>query len=200
MRWLPHILTASRGFAGPLVGYILISGHHWLAFWVFIGAAFTDLFDGWLAKKLNAPEKIGDWLDPTADKCLADFTWAALWIIGWAPGWLLMLRTSFIAVFWWRARFEGFTYEPNLLGRWMISFEGTAIGVLLFHGPWLGVHWPSVGLILGTFTLCLSIGSGLQYIITPPAPTPDTVRAVDASEAECEEAASWPQSHPSTRT
>ena len=205
MRWLPHILTASRGFAGPLVGYVLLTGHSRLAFWLFIAAAFTDLFDGWLAKKLNAPPKVGDWLDPTADKCLADFTWAALWLHGWAPGWLfwlLMTRTSFIAVFWWRARFEGYTYEPNLTGRWMISFEGTALGVLLFHGPWLGVHWPSVGLILGTVTLVLSVASALQYLWSPPTPTTD-IHGPDApslGHSPEEEVHAWQARHPSTRT
>lgn len=195
MRWLPHILTASRGFAGPVVGGLLLSGYHWIAFWLFISAALTDLFDGWLAQKLDAPKGIGDWLDPTADKCLADFTWAALWLHGWAPGWLfwlLMTRTFFIAVFWWRARFGGFTYEPNMLGRWMISFEGTAVGVLLFHGPWLNVHWPSVGLILGAFTLFLSIASAMQYLVTPPAPT------VDGSQSVGDDSAPWPNSRPST--
>ncbi len=172
LRALPNLITAGRGLAGPIVAWLLVVHlANWIAFWLFILAALTDLFDGWLARKLESDPVLGAFLDPLADKVLVGCTWLALGAVGWAPWWLAgfhLTRDALVAVLWERDRRCGVTWAPSMLGQLMTSYEGTAIGVLLFHGPWNGTHWPSVGVAIGVFSLLLSIFSAAAYLMVGP--------------------------------
>lgn len=73
MYTLPNILTLSRIAAIPVFVAIFYLPYHWsylAASIVFIAAALTDLFDGYLARKLNQTTKLGAFLDPVADKLM----------------------------------------------------------------------------------------------------------------------------------
>lgn len=189
LRWLPIAVTAGRGLAGPVVAVLVATGHAWPAFWLFCGAALTDLIDGWLARTLGSDRQLGALIDPLADKLLGASAWLTLLAVGWCPWWLagpLLARDVVVASLWWRHRERGVVWEANRVGQVATCYEGTAIGVLLFHGPWMGVHWPSVGVVIGLHGLVLSAISALQYLIEgPPAPTAAPVRlpGVDAVSA-----------------
>jgi CDP-diacylglycerol--glycerol-3-phosphate 3-phosphatidyltransferase len=173
-RLLPNLLTASRGLAGLVVAWVLVGPlPDRLGFWLFVVAVFTDLFDGWLARRLHATSAVGQWLDPLSDKLLAAACWLGLWWVGWAPGWLvgtILLRDVLVASGFAVAWSRGLRFAPNLAGRLMVSFEGVALAVLLFHGPWIAVDWPAVGVGLGVLTLLLSVGSALEYLAEGPVP------------------------------
>lgn len=175
-RWIPNLVTASRGLAGLLVVWVLLGPlPDRLGFWLFVGAMLTDLVDGWLARKLGAISIVGQWLDPASDKVLGDACWLALWGVGWAPGWLaltMVARDVVVAAGFVLAWRRGVRFEPNLAGRLMVSFEGIALAVLLFHGPWLGVDWPAVGTALGIVALALSLGSAVEYLAQGPGRRP----------------------------
>jgi cardiolipin synthase (CMP-forming) len=166
LRHLPNALTASRGLAGFLVAGLLLTDHRLLAFWAYIAAISTDLFDGWLARRLNAQSTTGEWLDPVSDKVLAGLCWIALLAVGWAPLWLggaLLLRDVIIVCFALIGRRQGRVFEPNLAGRLMVSFEGVTLPFLLLHAHWAGTCWMSAGVALGTLTLGLAVVSAVQY-------------------------------------
>lgn len=159
--WLVNGLTASRGVAGPVVVVLLLGyGLNKVAFWVFLFAILTDLVDGRLAR-LAPPNPTGVWLDPAADKLLTNPTWVALWLIGWAPTWLVVgsfLRDAIAGWAWWNG-----VREVSPAAQVGIAYEGVSLCVLLFHGPWLAVHWPSVGVVLGGIALGLFLASLPQY-------------------------------------
>ncbi len=70
---LPNILTYGRIIAVPvIVGCLLYGGHQarWLAFGIFIAAAITDFFDGYLARLWSQQSSLGRMLDPIADKLI----------------------------------------------------------------------------------------------------------------------------------
>ena len=75
---IPNILTWIRIAAIPLVVWFFFSDIRYdgdnfarpLAGILFGLAAITDLFDGYLARKWNQISKIGEFLDPVADKLL----------------------------------------------------------------------------------------------------------------------------------
>jgi len=67
---LPNILTFSRLIATPVVGYLIVHNHHLYAFSLFVYAAFSDLLDGWIARRWNLQTVIGSVVDPMADKLL----------------------------------------------------------------------------------------------------------------------------------
>ncbi|HMV66500.1 MAG TPA: CDP-alcohol phosphatidyltransferase family protein [Myxococcota bacterium] len=169
---LPALVTASRGLAGPVIlALVLVIDRPWPAFWLFTFAMLTDLIDGWLARQVGADPELGALLDPLADKLIVGCSWLALGLRGWAPWWLVLpglLRDVIVAGIWRLVRGRGVLWRPSKLGQVATSYEGTAIGILLFHGPWNGVHWPSVGVAVGVCALALSLGSAVAYAITGP--------------------------------
>jgi hypothetical protein len=50
---LPNILTFSRLIATPVIGYLIVHNQHLYAFTLFLYAGFSDLLDGWIARKWN---------------------------------------------------------------------------------------------------------------------------------------------------
>jgi cardiolipin synthase (CMP-forming) len=80
---LPNVLTYGRIAAVPLVAGLLlwteraqgltgldISTARWLALAIYILAAVTDFFDGYLARRWGQQSALGKMLDPIADKVL----------------------------------------------------------------------------------------------------------------------------------
>jgi CDP-diacylglycerol--glycerol-3-phosphate 3-phosphatidyltransferase/cardiolipin synthase len=70
---LPNILTYGRIVAVPLVAGLLMwdtNAARWTAFGIYVAAAITDFFDGYLARKWQQQSSLGRMLDPIADKVL----------------------------------------------------------------------------------------------------------------------------------
>ncbi|ORY16113.1 CDP-alcohol phosphatidyltransferase-domain-containing protein [Clohesyomyces aquaticus] len=67
---IPNFLTFSRLLATPVIGYFIVYDQHLYAFSLFFYAAFTDVLDGWLARKYNLQTVVGSVVDPMADKAL----------------------------------------------------------------------------------------------------------------------------------
>lgn len=70
---LPNILTYGRIVAVPAVAGLLMWGGNnarWAALGIYLAAAITDFFDGYLARKWQQQSSLGRMLDPIADKVL----------------------------------------------------------------------------------------------------------------------------------
>jgi cardiolipin synthase (CMP-forming) len=70
---LPNLLTYGRIVAVPLVAGLLMYGGNtarWFALAIYVAAAITDFFDGYLARKWQQQSSLGKMLDPIADKVL----------------------------------------------------------------------------------------------------------------------------------
>ena len=70
---LPNVLTYGRIAAVPLVAGLLMWGGNnarWVALAIYVAAAITDFFDGYLARKWQQQSSLGRMLDPIADKVL----------------------------------------------------------------------------------------------------------------------------------
>ena len=74
MLTLPNILTLSRIFAVPLLLWLLWWPHwefgYGLAFGLYCLMGITDYFDGYLARAQGTVSKLGQFLDPIADKIM----------------------------------------------------------------------------------------------------------------------------------
>jgi CDP-diacylglycerol--glycerol-3-phosphate 3-phosphatidyltransferase len=75
MKWtLPNILTVIRLLAAPGVAILFLYFHRpwadWFALALFVSAAITDWFDGYLARAWKQESKFGAMLDPIADKAM----------------------------------------------------------------------------------------------------------------------------------
>ncbi|TFK29614.1 hypothetical protein FA15DRAFT_609621 [Coprinopsis marcescibilis] len=67
---IPNILTASRIVACPVLGWAILDGNYAVATGLLVYAGFTDLLDGYLARRYNMSSVLGTVLDPAADKML----------------------------------------------------------------------------------------------------------------------------------
>jgi len=75
MKWtIPNTLTFLRLLAAPGVAIMFLYFTRpladWLALTLFVGAAITDWFDGYLARLWKQESKFGTMLDPIADKAM----------------------------------------------------------------------------------------------------------------------------------
>jgi CDP-diacylglycerol--glycerol-3-phosphate 3-phosphatidyltransferase len=167
LRHLPNAITVARGLCGPVVMVLVLREHdHTLAFWVFLAAMATDLLDGFVARRLGVESHAALVLDPLADKLLADFTWASLALEGFAPVWLataFVVRDVFVASVWAWGMPRGKEWPARPSGQIGLAFEAVSLSVLLFHGPFVEVHWPTVGAVIGTIALTLSLVQLLEY-------------------------------------
>lgn len=98
MRWtLPNILTLIRLIAAPGVAvmflYFARPWADWLALFLFLAAAITDYFDGYLARLWKQESRMGAMLDPIADKAMVVI--ALLVITGYSgmDPWLILPAT-----------------------------------------------------------------------------------------------------------
>ena len=82
---LPNFLTVSRLIAAPVTAYLLVHDQFNWALALFVYAGFTDLVDGWLARRWKLQTVAGSVIDPMADKALMIILTGALAIKGAIP-------------------------------------------------------------------------------------------------------------------
>lgn len=74
MRWnLPNLITTGRILLAPMLAYLLFHpsfGGRMVGFVVFVVAAVSDLWDGWLARRRDEITDYGKLVDPLTDKLL----------------------------------------------------------------------------------------------------------------------------------
>ena len=145
MKWnLPNILTLLRLVAAPGVAvmflYFTRPYADWFALILFILAAVTDWFDGYLARAWKQETKLGTMLDPIADKAMVVI--ALMVIIGfssWSP-WLvlpatvILFREVFVSGLREYLGDVAGTLKVTRLAKWKTTLQMLAIAVLFSQG------------------------------------------------------------------
>ncbi len=67
---IPNMLTLLRLLIVPVLGYFLYVGEYLPAMFLFAFGGFTDVLDGYIARKYNLITKWGKFFDPLADKLM----------------------------------------------------------------------------------------------------------------------------------
>ncbi len=97
---LPNLLTLLRIFIVPLLVVVLLTRfsedyfglpQHIAGVSLFLFAASTDAFDGWLARRRKQVSKLGTLLDPIADKLLISSAFISLVENRLAPAWAVVI-------------------------------------------------------------------------------------------------------------
>ncbi len=91
---LPNQLTVLRIILTPIFFILLLSDDTLLkqiALGVFLVAALTDWYDGWLARKFNYLTNWGRVWDPLADKILTSAAFIAMVILGIVELWMVII-------------------------------------------------------------------------------------------------------------
>jgi len=102
---LPNQLTTLRIILTPVFFFLFLSGdptYIQISVLVYLIAAITDWYDGWLARKFNYITDWGKFMDPLADKILttaAFFAFASIGTIEYWMVWIVVLRDIFVTSF-----------------------------------------------------------------------------------------------------
>lgn len=88
---LPNILTVIRFILIPFMTYFLVNENFTIAVLLYVLASFTDVLDGFIARKFNLITDLGKFLDPLADKLLQFSALVGLWIVKLIPLWIVVI-------------------------------------------------------------------------------------------------------------
>jgi CDP-diacylglycerol--glycerol-3-phosphate 3-phosphatidyltransferase len=166
---LPNTITLARIFLVPFVVVVLLTTR--LPYWdvwgvsLFLGAALTDLLDGYLARRRKQVTTLGRLLDPIADKLLISSALISLVQLGLAPAWMVVIiigREFAVSGLRSIAASEGFTIEASSLGKGKMVLQVAAVvGLILArnHGDWI----PRVASLLLWAVVFVALASMAHY-------------------------------------
>lgn len=176
MTWtIPNVLTTLRLLAAPAVAvmflYFTRPWADWFALVLFVGAAITDYFDGYLARAQGAVSKLGVFLDPIADKIMVGAVILMLAAtrdiagIHIAAAMIILLRE--IAVSGLREFLAGLqvSVPVSRLAKWKTTFQLIALGALILAGA--VPQFPfvqSVGILTLWAAAILTLITGWDYL------------------------------------
>lgn len=98
---LANLISVIRLMAIPVFLYLVVVDRLVVAFVLLVIAVLTDFVDGMVARKMNQITKLGQFLDPFADRLFIAATAIALAIQDVVPWWLVgvvMLRDALLGV------------------------------------------------------------------------------------------------------
>ena len=173
---IPIILTWARVIAIPLLVAIYYApfDHYGavrdvLATVLFVVAAVTDWFDGYLARKWNQTSSFGAFLDPVADKLLVAACLIVLVHDQRVHGLIALIiigrEITISALREWMASIGARTaVAVNQLGKWKTAVQMVALPMLLFNGVLLGIDTRLVGTWLIYIAAALTVISMVVYL------------------------------------
>lgn len=88
---VPNLISFLRICSIPYLAWLITKNHMILALIVLAISAFSDCIDGYIARRWNQVSKLGQILDPIADRLLIIFSTVALAIAAIIPWWALVL-------------------------------------------------------------------------------------------------------------
>jgi cardiolipin synthase len=160
---LPNLLTLSRIVALPVL-IALLWFPQWptgygIAFVLYCLMGITDYFDGYLARSQGAVSKLGQFLDPIADKIMVAAVILILVhnrdITGWSVIAALVILLREIAVSGLREFLGGLrvSVPVSKLAKWKTTFQMIALGALILMGAWPTFAIPFTGGLLTPYSV-----------------------------------------------
>src|SRR4051794_33043660 len=140
---VPNSLTLLRIFLVPFLVVVLLTkfyGREFVGLSIFLLAAVTDFFDGWIARRSNRITRLGALLDPIADKLLMSAAFISLVELQLAPAWMIVIiigREFAVSGLRSIAAQQGVTIAASPLGKNKTISQVVAISLLIL-GDQLG--------------------------------------------------------------
>lgn len=174
MKSLPNILTFSRIVVIPaLIGafYIEPPLGNWIAFVLFVVAGFTDMADGYFARSLGVVSKLGQFLDPIADKLMVAATIVMLVAFERVAGVDILAAIVILCREILVSGLREFLAELKVsvpvtrLAKWKTAAQMVALGALILGSAapsWLPAE--TIGLVCLWLAAVLTIYTGYDYM------------------------------------
>ena len=166
---VPNSLTLLRIFLVPFLVVVLLTkfyGREYVGLTIFLVAAVTDFFDGWIARRSNKITRLGALLDPIADKLLMSAAFISLVELQLAPAWMVVIiigREFAVTGLRSIAAQHGVTIAASPLGKSKTISQVIAIALLIM-GDELGGY-----IMIGKWALwavmLFALVSGVDYFL-----------------------------------
>lgn len=167
---VPNQLTLLRMVVLPFVLISMIYGQHTASLWLFVAAAVTDVIDGVVARRFNQKTRLGQYLDPIADKLLLSSCFVAQSVNGAIPWWvtiLVLLRDVMIiaivlvVVLTTSVR----SFPPSLLGKANTVVQFTVLLTVLLNNVIQAGWLQGVITALVAMTAVTTVFSAVHYAL-----------------------------------
>jgi CDP-diacylglycerol--glycerol-3-phosphate 3-phosphatidyltransferase len=126
---LPNQLTVLRIILTPVFLYFFLSDDPLLiqiSLGIYIIAALTDWYDGWLARKFNYITEWGKFWDPLADKILTSVVFIGFVIVNLLPLWMVILiifRDLSVTLLRVYADSRGYSFRTTYYAKWKTMLQ-----------------------------------------------------------------------------
>jgi len=175
---IPMALTWARIAMIPVIIGIFYLPDAWLsdhaknatACWLFVLAAVTDAFDGYVARKYGMVSRLGAFLDPVADKLMVCAALVVLLSLGRIDEFVALViigrEITVSALREWMAQIgKSASVAVNSLGKIKTIAQMVAIPMLLFHDRLFGViDVHVIGTVLIYVAATLTVYSMFVYL------------------------------------
>ncbi|MEO8617823.1 MAG: CDP-diacylglycerol--glycerol-3-phosphate 3-phosphatidyltransferase [Sphingomicrobium sp.] len=181
MLTLPNILTLSRIFAVPILVFLLwkpMPIDYLVTFVLYCIVGITDYFDGYLARAQGKISRLGQFLDPIADKIMvaavivmliasrrADDAPPILQNFAVIPALVILLREIIVSGL---REFLGplnVSVPVSALAKWKTTLQLVSLGALILGGAFPQTWWVhSTGLATLWLAAALTLVTGYDYL------------------------------------
>lgn len=134
---LPNQLTVLRIILTPIFIFFFLTDKQWypeISLGIFLIAALTDWYDGWLARKFNYFTSWGKFWDPMADKILTGGAFISLAYLGILEVWmvvLIMLRDFVVTTVRGLADSKNISFPTSIYAKWKTFIQMVFLYYLL---------------------------------------------------------------------
>jgi len=177
----PNYLTFLRIVITPFFIYYFLSSSAdapLIATLLFFFASFTDWLDGKLARKLNLTTRVGQFLDPIADKVLVSSALLCMAYLNYVYTWMVLLivgRDILITGLRMYALQHGKVIITTTFAKWKTFVQMAFVLIMILYlaiprlpdihlqyvwDDWL--HWPT---IFAFIVVLLTTASGIHYLV-----------------------------------
>lgn len=182
---MPNLLTLLRIALAPIFMFFFLFDNFYMrmiALGLFVLAAFTDLADGYYARKLGVITGFGKFMDPLADKILVSsalISFIALGYVNPLPVILIVGREFSITGLRLLAAYKGVVIPPTWMAKAKTFLQMTVVGVVMGYICLLAAltHYQHPALELLTFdyrwyfgwllwvTAGVTVWTGADYVV-----------------------------------
>ena len=180
MLTLPNLLTLSRIFAVPILVFLLWRPtpiDYAITFMLYCIVGITDYFDGYLARAQGQISRLGQFLDPIADKIMVAAVIIMLVSTRNNSGepvihsfhiiaaLIILLREIFVSGLREFLAPLNISMPVSTLAKWKTTFQLVALGALILGGAFPAHIWVhDVGLVSLWLAAVLTLVTGYDYL------------------------------------
>jgi CDP-diacylglycerol--glycerol-3-phosphate 3-phosphatidyltransferase/cardiolipin synthase len=171
---VPIALTWGRILAIPLIITLYYLPYHWsdqAAGLLFALAGITDSLDGYLARKWGQTSRLGEFLDPVADKLIVAV--ALVLLVSKDPRWFVVLPAAVIigreiaisALREWMAELGARgKVAVSSIGKFKTILQIVGLSMMLFRWNLWGIPIYEIGVALTIIAAVLTLWSMVHYL------------------------------------